>query len=362
MYGKILNYYACANTSKGFYNLFPSNLEGLDNIYILKGGPGTGKSTLIRSIGNDWTKKGYDIEFIHCSSDNNSLDGVIIPKIKAAIVDGTSPHVIEPTAPGAIEEYVNLGIAWDSNKLKSHTEEIINIKKHIATCYQNAYRLFAKALIIHDDWEKIYIANMDFKKADDFALNTINKLIGDSIFNKKSIIKHRFLGASTPKGPVNFVENLTSNISKRYFIKGRPGSGKSTLLKKLVKECKLRGIDTEVYHCGFDPDSLDMVIMRELNLCIFDSTAPHEYFPSRKDDEILDMYSELINENTDEKYSETLTHIATNYKETNSKATSYLAKAKSYHDNLETIYIDAMDFSKIDSIKTDLIKSLTDLE
>ncbi|ACD51958.1 hypothetical protein FDB55_03230 [Clostridium botulinum] len=362
MSGKILNYFASANTSKGFCNLFSSNLDNLDKIYILKGGPGCGKSTLIKSIGNEWCNKGYDIEFLHCSSDNNSLDGVIIPKIKVAIVDGTAPHVIEPTAPGAIEEYVNLGVAWDTNKLKEHTKDILKIKKHISSCYTNAYKLFERALVIHDDWEKIYIENMDFKKANELTIEVIDKLVGNNNFNKAAVIKDRFLGGSTPKGAVNFVDNLTENVSNRYFIKGRPGSGKSTLLKKLVKECKTRGIDAEVYHCGFDPDSLDMVIMRDLDICIFDSTAPHEYFPVKENDYVIDMYSELITSGTDEKYAANISVIQNKYKETISKATLYLAKAKSYHDDLEKIYISAIDFSKIDDIKQNLVDLIKTFE
>ncbi len=116
MTGKILNYYAGGNTARGFHNLFPSNLNGLDRLFILKGGPGTGKSTLMKAVGEKWNNEGYDIEYIHCASDNGSIDGVIIRELGIGIVDGTSPHVIEPKAPGAIEEYVNLGEAWDSKK------------------------------------------------------------------------------------------------------------------------------------------------------------------------------------------------------------------------------------------------------
>ena len=97
--------------------------------------------------------------------------------------------------------------------------------------------------------------------------------------NKPSKVQHRFLGAATPVGAVDFVPNLTEDVPKRYFIKGRPGSGKSTMLKKIVAEGEKRGFDIEVYHCGFDPNSLDMIIIRELGIAIFDSTAPHEILP-----------------------------------------------------------------------------------
>ena len=66
------------------------------------------------------------------------------------------------------------------------------------------------------------------------------------------------------------------------------------MLKKLAKAAEEKGFEVEVYHCGFDPNSLDMVIVRELGFAIFDSTAPHEYFPSREGDEIIDMYALIV--------------------------------------------------------------------
>jgi ABC-type lipoprotein export system ATPase subunit len=61
MRGKILNYYAGGNTAKGFYNLYDSALEDLDKLFILKGGPGTGKSTLMKTIGELIVNKAIDI-------------------------------------------------------------------------------------------------------------------------------------------------------------------------------------------------------------------------------------------------------------------------------------------------------------
>jgi hypothetical protein len=349
--GKIRHYFAGGNTARGFHNLYDSNLQGLERLFILKGGPGTGKSSLMKAIGDEWTEKGFDVELLHCSSDNDSIDGVIIPAIKAGIVDGTAPHIIEPKAPGAVEEYINLGAAWDGRILRLHKKEIQRLTAQISQYFQKAYDTFHEALAIHDDWEKIYISSMDFKKADELTKRLIEAFFGKMDLNKKADVRHRFLGAATPKGAVDFVPNLTEDVAKRYFIKGRPGSGKSTLLKKLASAAEERGVDAEIYHCGFDPHSLDMVIFRELGIAIFDSTAPHEYFPSRDGDEIIDMYELLIAPGTDEIFEEALHHISSQYKNKMSEAISYLARAKELHDELEVIYVEAMDFSVVDEIR-----------
>lgn len=351
MAGKIRNYFAGGNTARGFYSLYESCLSDLNRLYILKGGPGTGKSSLMKEIGKYWVDKGYDIEYLHCSSDNDSIDGVKILELRVGIVDGTAPHVIEPKAPGAVEEYINLGEAWDTQKLTSQKETIIKLSNEISEAFNTAYRTFGEALKIHDDWEKIYIENMDFDKANELTKKLIRKFFGRMSLNKPADVKHRFLGAATPKGAVDFVPNLTEDVSKRYFIKGRPGSGKSTMLKKLASEAENRGFDVEVYHCGFDPHSLDMVIVRELGIAIFDSTAPHEYFPSRDGDEIIDMYGTIIAAGTDEIFAEKIEVYSKQYKDKMKEAISYLAKAKSLHDELEEIYIKAMDFRVVNQFK-----------
>lgn len=349
MSATIKNYFACANSSRGFWNYFESNLQGLEHLYILKGGPGTGKSTLMKNIGADFYDRGYDIEFIYCSSDPSSLDGVIIPSLKVGIVDGTSPHVIEPTAPGAIEQYVNLGIAWDKEKLQPYKDDILSLKSEISACYNQLYSEYAEALKVHDNWEKIYIDKMDFNKAPQFRQLICDTLLNYPSIDHTPIIKHRFFGASTPEGSVDHIQDLTQGF-KRYFIKGRPGTGKSTLLKELAKKSETLGYDTEIYHCSFDPESLDMVLIPQLNVCFFDSTAPHEYFPTLETDEIIDTYEALITPGTDELYAKQLADLSYLYKATVKKGTTALKEAKRLHDELEKIYIKAMNFQIIEGI------------
>ena len=84
------------NTSKGFYSFYRYVLPQDDakRILCIKGGPGTGKSQLMKKVATHFNKKGYTIEYHHCSSDPNSLDGILVKELNIALLDGTSPHIV----------------------------------------------------------------------------------------------------------------------------------------------------------------------------------------------------------------------------------------------------------------------------
>ena len=56
------------------------------------GPSGCGKSTLLRRIAAHLEEQGETVELIHCSSDPDSLDGVICGARKFSVVDATPPH------------------------------------------------------------------------------------------------------------------------------------------------------------------------------------------------------------------------------------------------------------------------------
>ena len=87
-------YFLGANAPAGFYSLYDQLIcpEQARAVYILKGGPGCGKSTLMGRVAAALEEAGEPVEYIHCSGDPHSLDGVVFPKLGAAIVDGTAPH------------------------------------------------------------------------------------------------------------------------------------------------------------------------------------------------------------------------------------------------------------------------------
>lgn len=122
----VKKFFAAANTSSGFHSYFGDifSPDKLNRIYIIKGGPGTGKSTMMKLIAANAEKRGYEVEYYYCSSDPYSLDGIIITELSAAVIDGTAPHMTDPKYPGAVETILNFGEFFDLQKLSDSKEEI----------------------------------------------------------------------------------------------------------------------------------------------------------------------------------------------------------------------------------------------
>ncbi len=97
--GRVKMVFPGGNTCLRFYSFYDNIIEpDAKRIFVIKGGPGVGKSTFMRRIGEDLRDRSYDIECHRCSSDNDSLDAVVAPALGAALIDGTAPHVAVPVS------------------------------------------------------------------------------------------------------------------------------------------------------------------------------------------------------------------------------------------------------------------------
>ena len=141
MEGKVRNLYPGGNTPHGFYSYYNYILpqRKAEKIFCIKGGPGTGKSTLMKRIGRYFVDRGEDVDFLWCSSDPDSLDGILIRGRRAAVLDGTAPHIVDPVTPGAVDEIINLGQFWDEEKLKGSRWEIMRLGEEISDIFGYAY-------------------------------------------------------------------------------------------------------------------------------------------------------------------------------------------------------------------------------
>lgn len=300
-------YFARANTASGIVNLMTSNLQGITNVYSIGGNSKAAKSKLMERVGKHFAEV-FDTEFVVSPFDITCIDAVIVRQIRFAMVDKDCLDKDFKARKIDTDSFLNIA------KIGTKKEHLNTLSINAESAYAGLYRAYTEAKKLHDDWEKIYIGNMNFERLESYSAGVIGELIGEKKGGGRGCVYERFFGASVPDGSVNYINNLTEGLGKRYFIKGRPGTGKSTFLKKLAKAAEANGFDIEVYYCSFDKNSLDMVVVPELSFCVFDSTAPHEMFPESERDAVLDFYEESGLSGVDERYAKELEMVAWKYK------------------------------------------------
>ncbi len=342
----VRKYFAFANSAGGLANLMENNLAGVETIYTISGDSKKQKTEILEDI----LKKVETSEVVECvvsPFDIKLIDAVIIRSMGVAVVDRDvlGENV---TAENIDLDQVNKKDTEIKNKFLAKEKWAIN----------ELYKCFDDAKEIHDEWEKIYIKNMDYKKLDAYEKGVLDQLFKGKKGKSGNENYRRFFGGSTPDGAVNYIDNLTENLSARYFIKGRAGTGKSTFLKRVAREAREKGFDTEVYYCGFDKDSLDMVIVPELSFCVFDSTPPHEMFPQSKRDKILDFYEESGLLGTDEKYEKELFDVETRYNHKMAEGMAFLRLCKLYMKEKEYYLSKGLMEKEFLELKENMIKKV----
>ena len=160
-----IDFFLGATTPAGFKGYFePLRHEPGMQMYLIKSGPGCGKSTLMKRLARAAEQRGELTQRIHCASYPDSLDGVILPGQHRAIVDATAPHVVEPDAPGADEVVVSLYHTIDTEKLHQCTDEVKALFARNALLRSRAARYIASAGSLLLDSRRAEACSANFDK------------------------------------------------------------------------------------------------------------------------------------------------------------------------------------------------------
>ena len=321
----IKHFFASANTGIGFVNLF-SNINNDGFTYVIKGGSGTGKSSLMKKVGEHFFKLGFDIEFFHCSTDMNSLDGVRICEKNISIVDGTAPHVFEVSLPGINGKILDVGNFVDE-KIKHHKEEIKLLvdekKKHYNNLYGYLKCLYDLQKINQNNHKKIE-NHMFF----DDVLKILQKLNVNKQ-NKKAKTRELFFDSLQEDGFQNFVvENNFKNvveIQKDSFCL----SDELLLLKEKLLELNY---DVLILRNCLNPELVSSIVIPEKDAIIYGDCI--------KCDEKL-FYNNLEAQ-----------------KELKMLASNELKLAKIEHKKLEAFYIQHMNFKMVNKLTKKVIDEI----
>lgn len=163
-----VTFFAGANTASGFHSFYPDIFDerSLTRLYMIKGGPGSGKSTMMRRFLKQAKEAGLRTEAYLCGSDPASLDVAIVRGngTSVAMIDATSPHAYDARYPGTAAQIFDCGAFWDSHALRSHREAITALADAKSAAFGRAYRYLAALGGIRRDLRRLGETALDMPK------------------------------------------------------------------------------------------------------------------------------------------------------------------------------------------------------
>ena len=347
-----IQYFLGANSPSGFYSLYPELIapETARAIYILKGGPGCGKSTLMRQVARRMEEAGLETEYILCSGDPESLDALLLPQLGVALVDGTAPHVVEPKYPGVVERYVNMGLCYDTQGLAPLRGDIISCMSGYKGCYQRAYRCLGAAAEVFEDQRSTLLTDSLSEKMAKRARGILTRELRKKKGSSGGQVKQRFLGAVTHAGPLCLFETAQAQCGRIYELADSYGLAHE-LLVHLLAGITAEGWDVIACPDPMAPQRLAHLLVPQLDLAFLTSTAdlPFPGTPYRRIRLDAAADKELLRRSRPrlrfaKKVSSALME----------EAISSLAQAKAMHDDLEALYNPHVDFDLVAAMAADL--------
>lgn len=339
-----IRYFLGANSPQGFYSLYDQLIDPAQAraIYILKGGPGCGKSSLMRRVAQRAEDAGETVEYIQCSGDPDSLDAILLPGRKTAIVDGTAPHIVEPVYPGVVESYVNLGECYDRVGLNGVRDEIMGCMTGYKDCYKRAYRCLGAAAEIAEDMRAILTTEALEEKAAKRARGILSREVRTEGSGSGQVVQ-RFLGAVTHQGLVRYYDTADILCKRIYILEDSYGLA-HLLLTHLLSGAAAAGHDVVACPSPMAPDRLEHLLIPGLSLAFLSASPalPYNKRPARRIHIDAMVDAELARRNKARlRFSRKVSSALTE------EAVSSLAQAKAMHDELESLYNPHVDFDRV---------------
>ncbi len=170
-----------------------------------------------------------------------------------------------------------------------------------------------------------------------------------------------FPGSNTPKGFFSYYKYIMpqEKANSIFSIKGGPGVGKSSFMRGIANEADKKGYTVEVFHCSADINSIDAVVIKELNIAMYDGTAPHIMDPINPAavDSILN-FGEYWNEEEIKKHKDKIIKSNKRVSMWFNKAYTYLKTCKDINDGIELMLNEITDESTYKQILDILLSDL----
>ncbi len=347
-------YFLGAMTQYGFSTELGSIIENPDYFtYILKGGAGTGKSSLMKKIAAEFEDTQEIIRF-YCSSDPNSLDAIVLTGTKTVIVDGTAPHVFDPKYPGVCQKIINLGDSWNEEELKANKEKIIAVTDKNKSLMSRAKRFSTALSNVCGDTYFCGLGIISSEKLEAF-LNRFKKKILGKKGNGSGKKLVRQLTALTEFGCFTHTETLESFLDI-YYMTDDYFACSHLIIEDISKEAVHRGYD--VILCpshAFNNNVYEHLLIPETGVALVSVNPLTEL--DTGNGKIINL-GRFYEKQSVSKLKSRMKINKLTMKSLSQEIYGTLKSAKAVHDEIENYYISAIDFAEINDISQNIINEI----
>ncbi len=341
-------FFAGSNSYYGFWPYFDSiAMSPQMTRLLIKGGPGFGKSTMIKKIGAYFAKKGFQTEWFRCPSDPDSMDAVAVPQAGFCIIDATAPHALVPTRPN--DEILNLWQYWNADQHgRNETDKGMTEydTEKTAGIYEKWLHQTRQEWEIQEqnwwaDLEKDAVYPMVQRELEQQTQLIEEQLFQNTKNHPKNAVRHLFAAGFTPDGVIHLSPEIFHSEWQYIGINCSMQPIAEQFMKRLAQKCPEYGVETEIYHSPADPQKVDIVALpQSKKAVVLLNSFGIQYEVVLPSSQIL-MKIELCKSAQNQK------DLSFTKKVDVQRITDYLYERRQHHQLAEKRYLSAMDYEGI---------------
>jgi hypothetical protein len=333
----VRHYFAEGLTSKGYISLLPNIVSGCQRIYMLLGGLGTGKSTVIKVLGLEILERGYEVDFLRSANEPDSIAGCIIREAAITVLNAQEISPLRWRAPGVIENFFDFSTFCDEHKLIKLRKKILSAEQQLFALQEHLDEILAS---IGKQWEKdsAYDINEieDSSKVDCGFKHWVRNdrtapwpLVQRALEQlQKSVTVPCFLHGLTSEGWLNLAPHFLNEFDQIRL----EGEETAEALNWVLRETQQLGQIMELVLHPLNPDKIIGIVFPQRNLAIWQGNP-----------------DKLRDQGLDQTFSATL-------KET-------LAGWHKQRSLLKSYYTETVNFTQVDQFRGELLnRILRDLD
>lgn len=327
----VRHYFAEGITNRGYISLLPNMMSEWERTYVLMGGPGTGKSTLIKMIGLELMDRGYEVDFLRSARDPDSFAGFVIRRSNLAMLDLYEVAPLRWRAPGVVERFVDFSVYCDVSKLDKQRQQILELESEMNRVQQRIGEILAEEF-----GEKLRQKPYLNKGTEDKGRPWLSNIYASGILKatdgpwpkaqdalrmiQKSAVNSFFLHGMDCEGWLNLAPHYLADYDQICL----DGEETRDAMDWVLREAELLGQIIDVVLHPLYPDEILGIVFPERNLAIWQGCP-----------------NELSDQGLGRPFSEKL-------KET-------LVQAQNLRGLLKSIYMKFIDFDQVDKLRDDLL-------